>query len=97
MKPSLSNCIAALVLALGVVPSLAADKGTQKTQDLKKTVRPAGSDLVSPNGGIVTLTGAQCTGLGGKEQVFFKCFPNLACVTVDPAGVVRKVCITGSN
>lgn len=97
MKQSLFPKIAATILVFSTYTALAAEKTEPKTQVLKKLVRPSGSAIVSPTGGAVMLTGAQCTGLGGKEEVFFKCFPNLACTTVDPAGVIRKVCITGSN
>ena len=97
MKQSLFAKIAATILVFIATAAVAAEKVEPKTQVLKKLARPSAADINSPNGGAVMLTGAQCTGLGGKEEVFFKCFPNLACTTVDPAGVIRKVCITGTN
>ncbi len=73
-------------------------KGSQTTtQDLKKPKRPSGADILSPNGGVITLTAAECTGIGGKIAANVGCMPQKACFTVDTIGVVRKVCITGSN
>jgi hypothetical protein len=48
------------------------------------------------SGGYSPLSAAECEGLGGKVTFNFACAEkgHFACITVDPNGVVRKVCLT---
>jgi hypothetical protein len=65
-------------------------------QSVKKPKRPSGNDIKSTTGGAIALTAAECTGIGGRTQPNLGCFPHQACFTVDPVGVIRKVCLTGN-
>lgn len=96
-KAFLTSIAIALSLAIAA-PSFAAEKTSKKqdaaSQTVKKPKKPTGSGLVTPNGGAIALTSQECTGIGGTVAGNINCLPHKACFTVDPAGVVRKVCLT---
>lgn len=92
---------AVITLSLIFTQTTSAENKSKKNsettaQSVKKPKRPSGNGITSPTGGAIALTAAECTGIGGRTQPNLGCFPHQACFTVDPVGVIRKVCLTGN-
>ena len=101
MRSSFITAIAVGFSLSVCLPAFAGETDVQQTettvQKPKKLNRPRGAIAVLSADGPIALTAQECKGLGGKIDANINCMPQKACFTVDPAGVVNKVCLSATN